>query len=376
MSPETQPQRVISVTLPGHHLRKYAQLLLNLHLRLNPSASNPRLGSDNASSDNANDETVRIVCVSDTHNNKPNLPPGDVLIHAGDLTENGSFDELQAQLNWLSAQPHAHKIVVAGNHDVLLDEGFLEKYPERRYGDVRTRKDLEWGGLVYLEDESVTLNFPRQNQRGRYGQEDDDRHGAQAAQHAHAHENNPNQRQPELQTQSESERPEKTRGLKIYGSPQTPQYGISAFQYPSSSAEEVWSNRIPDDADIVVVHGPPRLHLDSFDPNGLRRSGCAHLNQEIHRVRPRLVVFGHIHVGHGREDVLLDGVRQGHEKVMNRLGGWGVILGTVWAVILGYLKRVLGVRLGEQRVTTFVNAAVVGGGLKNELRNEAVIVDI
>ena len=41
---------------------------------------------------------VRIVCVSDTHNAAPGegytLPKGDVLIHAGDLTNQGSHAEL------------------------------------------------------------------------------------------------------------------------------------------------------------------------------------------------------------------------------------------------------------------------------------------
>ncbi|CAK7207934.1 hypothetical protein SEUCBS139899_010749 [Sporothrix eucalyptigena] len=88
---------------------------------------------------------VRVVCIADTHNKQPELPPGDVLIHAGDLTER--------------AQPHKHKILVAGNHDVLLDEAFLDKYPERRYGqtDREEKEDLVWGGVTYLEDELLTV---------------------------------------------------------------------------------------------------------------------------------------------------------------------------------------------------------------------------
>lgn len=34
---------------------------------------------------------TRIVCVSDTHNSTVSLPQGDVLIHAGDLTTQGSL---------------------------------------------------------------------------------------------------------------------------------------------------------------------------------------------------------------------------------------------------------------------------------------------
>ncbi|KAH8838858.1 hypothetical protein MCOR27_010049 [Pyricularia oryzae] len=52
------------------------------------------------------------------------LPPGDSLVHAGDLSQYGTLAEIQAQLTWLAAQPHRHKVVVAGNHDLLLDSEF------------------------------------------------------------------------------------------------------------------------------------------------------------------------------------------------------------------------------------------------------------
>ncbi|KAF2803603.1 uncharacterized protein BDZ99DRAFT_482015 [Mytilinidion resinicola] len=103
--------------------------------------------------------------------------------------------------------------------------------------------------------------------------------------------------------------------LRIYGSPQTPQYGISAFQYPRD--EDIWS--IPLDIDIVITHGPPRLHLGTRD---FHRAGCPFLALEIAHIRPRLVVFGHIHVSYGREDVVLDGIRRRWEKITNQWAGW------------------------------------------------------
>lgn len=64
------------------------------------------------------EKPIRIVCVSDTHNLQPELPDGDILLHAGDLTVHGTFDEIQAQLTWLDGQSHRFKIVIAGNdHD-------------------------------------------------------------------------------------------------------------------------------------------------------------------------------------------------------------------------------------------------------------------
>lgn len=37
---------------------------------------------------------TRFVCIADTHNRPVKLPKGDVLIHAGDLTNQGSYSEV------------------------------------------------------------------------------------------------------------------------------------------------------------------------------------------------------------------------------------------------------------------------------------------
>ena len=62
---------------------------------------------------------TRFVCVSDTHNASPSngsfkLPRGDVLIHAGDLTNQGTFSELQRTLDWIEQADFEKKIVIAG----------------------------------------------------------------------------------------------------------------------------------------------------------------------------------------------------------------------------------------------------------------------
>ncbi|RMD42826.1 hypothetical protein DV735_g2249, partial [Chaetothyriales sp. CBS 134920] len=179
---------------------------------------------------------IRIVCVSDTHNQRPEIPPRDVLIHAGDLSDNGSFEEVQAGLDWLAAQPHRHKILVAGNHDVLLDEAFLARYPERRYGNPKTAADLVWpSSVVYLNNRSTTLEImdPAINPDKRPAKDLD-----------------------LIRTSASS------RKLRLYGSPYTVEYVPSAFQYPRADTT-FWDNKIPSDTDIVVTHGPPRLHLDT-----------------------------------------------------------------------------------------------------------------
>ena len=66
---------------------------------------------------------TRFVCVSDTHNAIPvgafKLPKGDVLLHAGDMTNQGSFSELRKTVKWLEEADFETKIVVAGNHPTL-----------------------------------------------------------------------------------------------------------------------------------------------------------------------------------------------------------------------------------------------------------------
>jgi len=65
---------------------------------------------------------TRFVCISDTHNcgGAFNLPKGDVLIHAGDLTNQGSFAELQKAVKWLEEVDFETKIVIAGTTNLVF----------------------------------------------------------------------------------------------------------------------------------------------------------------------------------------------------------------------------------------------------------------
>ncbi len=57
---------------------------------------------------------TRIVCISDTHKKTPHLPRGDVLVHAGDMSNQGSVSELRKTAEWLEKADFEAKIVVAG----------------------------------------------------------------------------------------------------------------------------------------------------------------------------------------------------------------------------------------------------------------------
>ena len=59
---------------------------------------------------------IRVVRVSDTHNDDltGHIPDGDVLLHAGDMTDDGTPDELGKSLNWICNLPHKLKVVIPG----------------------------------------------------------------------------------------------------------------------------------------------------------------------------------------------------------------------------------------------------------------------
>lgn len=66
---------------------------------------------------------MRVVCISDTHelHNELTVPPGDLLIHAGDF---GFFAYATQAVEdfdgWLGRLPHRWKVLTGGNHEFWL----------------------------------------------------------------------------------------------------------------------------------------------------------------------------------------------------------------------------------------------------------------
>lgn len=266
---------------------------------------------------------VRIICISDTHNATPGLPPGDILIHAGDLTARGTFDEVQAQLRWLSSQSHTHKVVIAGNHDFILDESSETKFLSREGISAAERKKLDWNGLHYLQNEAVALELPS------------------------------------------AAGEQQVRRVKIYGSPLTPECGRWAFQYPA--IRDVWTGQVPDDTDILVVHGPPALYGDcdgDMSPDGKQKvKGDGYLLREIQRVKPKLVVCGHIHGAFGSAAIQHDGTQDAMNGLQMRWEGYdwmGALRQTLWS------KLTMKKNADRPKETLVVNAAIAPSGLNSE----------
>lgn len=208
---------------------------------------------------------VRIVCVSDTHNQTPKLPAGDLLIHAGDLTNQGTFSELQKAIDWLRDTAFQVRIVVGGNHDITCDIPFYQQY-----GAYFHNKQMEDPhrciallqsdpSIVYLNHESKQVRISHEN-------------GSCSL-------------------------------IKVFGSPYSPARGLWAFGYAPEHASQLW-DQIPLDSDIVVTHTPAKFHRDECSIRGA--GGCEGLRQALWRVRPRLFVCGHIHEAFGVEAVTWD----------------------------------------------------------------------
>ena len=90
---------------------------------------------------------MRIIQISDTHGKHQQLkdiPEGDVLIHCGDFTEDGTEEEVLDFINWFEELPYPHKIFVTGNHDLCLQ-------------DVEGIEDLQTN-MHFLQDRGVVIN--------------------------------------------------------------------------------------------------------------------------------------------------------------------------------------------------------------------------
>lgn len=88
-------------------------------------------------------------------------------------------------------------------------------------------------------------------------------------------------------------------GLKIYGSPYSPEFNNWAFMYPRCSldAKKIW-NKIPRDLDILATHCPPYGILDRN--LGDERCGCEVLLRTVMEKKPKNHIFGHIHLFGGK----------------------------------------------------------------------------
>lgn len=90
---------------------------------------------------------VKIIAISDSHNKHGyiELPTGDILVHAGDVTMLGSLEEFARFANWWNGLDYQYKVIVAGNHDKI--------FATNRYVAESMLFDT-----IYLEDSLTKIN--------------------------------------------------------------------------------------------------------------------------------------------------------------------------------------------------------------------------
>lgn len=195
---------------------------------------------------------MRLVVISDTHGlheRVQSLPEADVFIHSGDFMNSGRrYQELSEFCQWLDrlSIPKERRVVIAGNHDIMLDEYHIFNNIE---GKAKEYQKVLSDHCVYLQDSACEID-----------------------------------------------------GIKFYGSPWTPEFmgwGFNAARGPE--IKQFW-DQIPSDTDVLITHGPAFQILDQASP--FRNSphlGCEDLRNTLATMvpNPLLHVFGHIHGSRG-----------------------------------------------------------------------------
>ena len=199
---------------------------------------------------------MRIVAVSDLHGNLPKTPACDLLIVAGDVCPDRAAgrharDRPELQANWVRevffpwiAEAGAERSVLTwGNHD--------------------------WCGMSAVEARRLVADAPA---------------GATVL------------------VDALLSVPDGTSAVSVWASPWSNQFMNWAFMKTPGELAEVYA-AIPPGTDIVVSHQPPHGFGDRFVDvitGRIEHLGSRELLATIERVRPKMVVCGHIHDGHGR----------------------------------------------------------------------------
>jgi Icc-related predicted phosphoesterase len=144
---------------------------------------------------------MKIVCISDTHNKHHlfaeqgiDIPEADCIVHSGDFSN--KEHHMLPFLEWYSALPHEHKILIAGNHDYALKD----------YASLESFKQVcNMFNITFLHDSGIEIN-----------------------------------------------------GLNFWGSPWSISFGNYPFMGDDLELQIRAWDHIPDYTDVLLTHGPAK----------------------------------------------------------------------------------------------------------------------
>lgn len=190
--------------------------------------------------------TLKIVAISDTHSHhrKLDIPDGDVLLHAGDISWRGELPIIEDFSHWMKEQPHKYKIVIHGNHEIGHQYGHKRQPGLKMFADA---------GLIYLQNSGIEID-----------------------------------------------------GINFWGSPVQPTF--HDWEYNVDRGPEIaaiWA-QIPTNTNVLITHGPPHLIMDEA-PRGVfghENVGCRDLMNRLADLPDlKAHVFGHTHAGYGTRQI-------------------------------------------------------------------------
>lgn len=188
---------------------------------------------------------LKAIALSDSHNLHHlldlDLDGVDLIVHAGDFSRRKeptlNHNEELAFLDWYGKLPVKYKVLIPGNHETAWAAGMIGNIED--YWDV------------------ITLNHETKI----------------------------------------------VGGIEIFGSPITPSFGSGwAYNVPPNKIKNYW-DEIPKTTQLLVTHGPPFRILDATPNYGVdyKSCGCTELLKRVKKVKPDVMIFGHIHEDGGRQ---------------------------------------------------------------------------
>lgn len=217
-------------------------------------------------------QEVRLTAMSDLHGYLPkDMQETDVVLICGDIVPlDCQRDNIETQswlLNrffpWCMSLPCDKVLFIAGNHDFFFEWMMTDKNGNHQKPNIVMKRLLVgasqecYSKIKYLENSSYDY-----------------------------------------------------RGYKFYGCPFIGELHNWAFYKQSDELKKAYS-KIPDNADVLMTHCPPAVKDYGFvlqygSYNYMSDFGCHELKDAIEIKKPRLSVFGHIHSGNHKAE-LIDG---------------------------------------------------------------------